>query len=81
MKKINGGFEIKNIFDLLKNKSQDQLTQPKHMVLYFTQAHTFVNILNTINVYEVNQTKKKTVRISFTMIILPHNFDFIFLVF
>lgn len=52
MKKIKGGFFIKEIFDRLKNRTLGA-TKPNNMILYFTHGHAVVNILNTLNVYEV----------------------------
>lgn len=53
MKKIKGGFEIKKIFDCLKNRTLSD-AKPSRMFLYLTHGHVVVNILNTLNVYEVN---------------------------
>lgn len=54
MKKIKGGFFIKEIFDRLKNRTLG-VSKPNNMFLYFTHGHGVVNILNTLNVYEVNE--------------------------
>lgn len=53
LKKIKGGFLIKSIFDQLKNRSLN-ISTPKNMLIDFTHGHSIVNILNTLNVYEVN---------------------------
>lgn len=60
MKKIKGGFILKEIFDTFKIKTRDKLSPPRHMVLYFTHGHTIVNILNTLNVFEVKNDPAKT---------------------
>lgn len=56
MKKIKGGFAIKKIFDCLKNRTLGD-SKPHRMFLSLTHGHAMVNILNTLNVYEVNATE------------------------
>lgn len=53
LKKIKGGFAVKQIFDQLKNKTLG-ISKPNRVYLYFTHGHSVVNILNTLNVYKVN---------------------------
>lgn len=59
-KKIKGGFIIKDIFDQLKNKTLSLKNEtmgsskPEKLTIYFTHGHAIVNVLNTLNVYEVN---------------------------
>lgn len=55
MKKIGRGFIIKDVFDRLKNRILNDSSRPNRMLLYFTHGHTIVNILNSLNVYEVRE--------------------------
>lgn len=52
MKKLKGGFLIKEILDRFKNKSLSLLDPDRSLWIYSAHDLTMINVLNTLNFYE-----------------------------
>ncbi|XP_031636631.1 prostatic acid phosphatase-like [Contarinia nasturtii] len=54
MKKLEGGFVIKEMLDRFKEKSLDTLKPNRTLWIYSAHDLTFVNILNSLNVFDLH---------------------------
>lgn len=55
MKKIRAGFLLKDILDRFKEKAASRLNPDYSFWLYMTQGTMIVNLLNSLNMYEVSK--------------------------